>query len=305
MPNLFKDADKKANDLFKKGFVTGTKYTGCVKTANGVKFTAEAAQEKKGAFKTKLSIKYADKKTGLSINKFDISSHAKGSDAPKPNLNAEITLDEPSLKDVKFNFNVGICQMLDMSDEKAELGVVYSINDKATAQVSVDPVNANANVHVVANHGNFVGGVEGTAKSSNQTFDPKTFSYGYSCFAGYNAGNLSIIGRHQKNQLNLSVFHQYSSALSLATIASFDQAKFKEDKSNAVSIKAGGKYAIDDCCSVAAQLGQNGHLKLGYSQKLYPKVKFTGSATVDLKTNAGAVKDPTPTFGFQMDFGDI
>jgi len=297
-------------DLFKKGFVTGTKYTGALKTGNGVKFTAEASKEGKAkAFQTKIGAKYSDAKSGFSLNKFEINSHAKGENAPKPNLVAEVSLDEPSLPDFKFNFNVGICQNLDLKDEKAEVGVEYNVNKDVTTTVKFDPVNVTSALSVVGRRCCLIAGVEATAASSNASFDMETMAYDYSLFAGYDSADLRIVGRHnkKKNQCGLSVFQKYSPSLALGAIGSFDCANCKKggDYSKAVGMKFGAKYALDTNSSLSANLGQDATLKLGYSQKLYPNVKITGTATVDLKTKSGSVSDPTSSFGFQMDFGDI
>jgi len=311
MSKQFKDADKKANDLFKKGFVTGSKYTGCLKTASGVTFTAEAAKEgSSGPYKTKVSAKYSDAKSGFSVNKFEIASHAKGSKGAKPNLVAEVSLDESSLPDFKFLFNVGIAQNLDYDGEKAEMGVDYTVNKNVTANVTVDPVNVNGSFTLLGSQCCYTAGIQANAKSANGTFSADSLAYDVSGFLAYNHGDLSIVNRVTKKTCTLNVFHQYSSALSLGSIASFDHAncnpKNKDaDFSKGVSIKVGGKYKIDGNSDLCANLAQNGTLKLGYSQKIYPRVKVSGTATVDLKTSSGALKDPTSSFGFQMDFGDI
>lgn len=302
----FKNADKKANDLFKKGFAEERKVTHTAKTATGVTFTTEA--NKTGdKYALKFGAKYADAKSGFSVDKFEIDSNAKGK--TQPCLNAEFSLDEPSLPKCKFNLNLGIRSSLDWKDEKAEFGVQYQVNDKVTTKLLVDPVNKTGSFDVVAAHCKYLAGLQ--VSSGNLAEIQKNVDF--SAFVGTSTKDLSIIARFSKqgekktDNCALSVFHQYSSSLSLGTIANIDISAARgnsEQYGKAVSLKAAAKYNIDCCSDLALALGGDAKLKVGYSQKLYPSVKVTGTATVDLKSSAGKIDD-VPSFGLQLDFGDL
>lgn len=305
----FKNADKKAKDLFKKGFAEGSKVTHTAKTATGVKFTTEANQTG-DRYALKFGAKYADAKSGFSVDKFEIDSNAKGK--TQPCLNAEFSLDEPSLPKCKFNLNLGIRSSSDWMDEKAEFGVQYQVNDKVTTKLLVDPVNKTGSFDVVAAHCKYLAGLQ--VSSGNLAEIQKNVDV--SAFVGTNTKDLSIIARFSKegkgekktDNCALSVFHQYSSSLSLGTIANIDISAARgnsEQYGKAVALKAAAKYNIDCCSDLALNLGGDAKLKVGYTQKLYPSVKVTGTATVDLKSSSGKIDDPVPSFGFQFDFGDL
>ena len=46
------------------------------------------------------------------------------------------------------------------------------------------------------------------------------------------------------------------------------------------NLAAAGKYAFDRDTSMAVSVSDKANLKLGYSQKIFPNLKFTGSASV-------------------------
>ena len=178
----------------------------------------------------------------------------------------------------------------------------YSVNPDLVANVSFD-LDKSASFNVVTSRGSMVGGFEAKLKDVTAA---KNVDYGF--IAGYNAKNFNLLARFNKlNSCTLSAYHQYSGALALGTVASVDISTIRaKGTGNAVSdLKFGAKYNIDSVSDCAAQLSKDAVLKLGYSQKLYPSVKATVSASLDLKTTSGSFKDPMGSLGFQLDLGDL
>jgi len=64
------------------------------------------------------------------------------------------------------------------------------------------------------------------------------------------------------------------------------------------------KYKIDGDTALQAKASQS-NVTLSYSQKLSPKLKFTASTTVDMKTGDDNQLSPYTGLGMQFDFGDI
>lgn len=315
MPCTFKDADKKASDLLKKGFVDGQKFTTKIKTNTGVEFTTESAKKThdEKSFASKLAAKFKAS-SGFNVDKFEIDSSGKNG----PKMTSEVSLNEPSWPGAKFSLKTVICNALDWEDETAEIGVEYSDNTFLYSG-KVDPVNRTGSFNFVGAAEGFMAGFEGKAKCLDKANDSCMFSkLGLACksslFLGYEGNDFSIVarstevgkGKTKYQACKLSAFHKYSSALSLGTIATinYDNLKKEGKKEEAVSITAAGKYSIDGDTSMVFSLTDKAILKMGYSQKLFPKLKATGSASVDLKAKTGKVNAPL-NFGVQFDFGDI
>lgn len=290
----FKDADKKANDLFKKGFADGRKVTTNTNTATGVSFKTESTKSGSN-YGTKLSIK-GFKMNGMSLDKFEVTNG---------NVVAETSFSDNSLvPNAVFSAKTSLKQGGPTFGcaEKCELGVKYTVNPDIVGNLNFD-LDKSASFNIMAARCCMVGGFEAKVKNIAAAKDVD-----YSFLAGYNAKNFNLVARFSKlNSCTLSAYHQYSGALALGTVASVDISKIRaKGTDNAVTdLKFGAKYNIDSVSDCAAQLSKDAVLKVGYSQKLYPSVKATVSASVDLKSTAGNVKDPMGSLGFQLDLGDL
>lgn len=311
MPCTFKDADKKANDLFKRNFVSGQVVKTSVKTATGVKFTTESSRKSGDSFATKLAAKFSHKASGFSVDKFEVNSTGgkKG-----PTMTSEVSLKDPSVPNTKFSLKTIIANSKDWEQEMAEIGAEYS--DKMwCAAVKADPVNWTGSANFTATAEGFLFGVEGTVKADKATEETK-FNYGVSALFGFHADDFQAIARCSTNKkgarvVDVSAHHQYSKALEVSTILSANCDYLLAESSAAakqVSFKAGGKYNFDRDSSLAAHLGGDASLKLCYAQKLFPSVKVSACTTANLATCAGKGSMTASTlaqFGLQVELGDL
>lgn len=307
MPLTFKDADKKAGDLLKKGFVNGQKFTTKIKTATGVTFTTESVKKKhdQSSFASKIGAKFNDKGKGFRLNKFEIDS--AGKNGPKCTIEASMDLDEPSVPGARFSLKAVIANAQDWESEMAEIGAEYTAGSYLF-NGKIDPVNKTGSFNVTSRFEGFLGGFEGTAKylgdkATKNIGQSLGLAVNHSFFLGYEAKDFSIVARSTAPACKVSVFHQYSSAMSLGTVATINYDKLCGNE-NPVNLAAAGKYAFDRDTSMAVSVSDKANLKLGYSQKIFPNLKFTGSASVDMKASSGKVSAPLGC-GFQFDFGDI
>ena len=176
------------------------------------------------------------------------------------------------------------------------------MNPDLVANVAFD-LDKSASFNLVATRCCYVGGLEAKLKDVTAAKNVD-----WSMIAGMSCKNFDLMAKFNKlDSCTLSAYHQYSGALALGTVASFDIGAIRaKGTGNAVTdLKLGAKYNIDSVSDCAAQLSKDAVLKLGYSQKLYPSVKATVSASLDLKTTSGSFKDPMGSLGFQLDLGDL
>jgi len=315
MPCTFKNADKKANDLFKRNFVSGHVVKTTVKTSTGVVFSTESkkASVNDASFATKLAAKFKDKASGFSVDKFEIDSQGQKNG---PALTSEVSLKDPAVPNTKFTLKTIIANSRDWQKEAAEIGAEYS-DDMWLASFKADPVNWTGAANLVVSAEGFLFGAEGTAAQAADAKpdDGNKFDFGWSALFGYHSGDFQGVMRCALNKkgtrtVDFTASQQYSSNLELATklTANFDYLLADNDAADAVSFVTGGKYTFADSSTLAAQLGGDAKLKLCYAQKLFPSVKVSGCTEVNLATpdGKGTMEASTPMkFGFQLELGDI
>jgi len=305
MPCAYKKVDKQNDDLFKRGYAKGTKFTAKAKTATGVEFTAEATSNK-DKYASKLSAKFKHAASGFSVDKFEIDTRGgKGG-----LMTSEVSLKEPSFPGTRFTMKTVIANKDEYAKEMAEIGVEYSDSMMLT-HVKVDPVNLTGSVNAVINtQGCLVGAEMLATKTTDKAtglLAPLGFNSCGSLLFGYQGGDYKAVVRGSKGYAcKFSLYNQYSKNLQLSTEVNFNAMAIigNADSRAAMDVTGALKYKIDGDTALQAKASQS-NVTLSYSQKLSPKLKFTASTTVDMKTGDDNQLSPYTGLGMQFDFGDI
>lgn len=305
MPCTYKKVDSKAGDLLTRGFAkSGTKFTAKAKTATGVVFTAEAAQkDAKSNFDSKLSAKFKHKASGFSVDKFEIDS--KGGKGGI--MTSEVSLKEPSMPGTRFTLKTVIANKDEYEKEMAEVGVEYS-DDMMLAHLVMDPVNFKATANAVLESEGFLCGFEATTEMGDKGVlaGLKNKSSG-SLLMGFKSSDYQATLKGGDDYMcNFKLYNRYSDALELSTSIDFNAlAIFGQGNTrDKMCLKGAAKYSMDKDTYVQASTNAS-KVTLAYSQKIFPQLKFTGSATVDMKMTDDNKLSPYTGLGLQFDFGDI
>jgi len=304
MPCAYKKVDKQNDDLFKRGYAKGTKFTAKAKTATGVEFSAEATSNK-DKYASKLSAKFKHAASGFSVDKFEIDT--KGGKGGL--MTSEVSMKEPSMPGTRFTLKTVIANKDEYAKEMAEIGVEYSDKMMLT-HVTVDPVNLTGSVNAVMNtQGCLVGAELNATKEAGATgfLAPLGFNSCGSMLFGYQGGDYKAVVRGSNNfGCKFSLYNQYSNNLQLSTEVNFNAMAVlgNGDSLAGMGVTGALKYKIDSDTAFQAKASQS-VVSLSYTQKLSPKLKFTASTTVNLKMEEDNQLSPYTGLGMQFDFGDI
>lgn len=255
-PGVYKNVQKSAGDLIKKGFVSDNTKISCSSTSsNGVKFTSESTVSGDTS-KMKFGLSFKPVKD-LEVSKLEVTQAGAFSG---------------ELKYSGIDSTLFTLAASTGSKDSASLDVEYG-HEKFTFNSSVDLLNFKSSYGLLVGHkGLLVGGSVDLGEKLDFT-KPK-----YACALGYNGGDYhAAVSTSTFSSYKGTYSHKVNTDLSLGAVVDYKLS------AKVPTVAAGLKYKIDADSTLNAKIGCTGDVTLGFTQKLKSNVEFNAGTTISAK----------------------
>lgn len=275
-PGLFKDLNKRTNDLLTKEYPSDKKENRAEwkgTTSSGLTTEITFVHSKSGIVGTllpKYKLNFYGAEASAEItSKRDIKAEINFADQPVKGLKTTVTANSKD-KDV----------FVTLGDEyKHEAGTFNATIDYGKAKGStlsaatVIGVTKGLSLGVSADYflgGSKLQGVQGVAAYKTDEFDLTAFA------------RVKSAGEEDKTEVGLTYFHKVNSDLSVGTDATFDVSNEVKPK-----FTFGVQYALNPDTTVKGKLDNQGQFALSYTQKFNKHAKVTVSGGFDTNNFSG------------------
>ncbi|KAJ2157735.1 Mitochondrial porin [Coemansia sp. RSA 552] len=263
IPPNYSDICKPVNDLFSKDYPFGAlKLEVKTKTANGVAFTVNGAQDiKSGAIISELKTKYTDKVNGLTYTESWNTANL---------VTGQVEVANKFAKGLKLELNGS--SALNSSKRALRSKINYQ-QDSLFARVNVDALSPSVTADVTVSRDGALAGAE-LAYDLNSGAVTKTNST-----LGYAGPDymVTVQGNNSLNLFQLAFYQRVTKNVEAGARAVYDY----KNPEGGVSAELGTKYILDQDAYVKTKVDNAGRLGLSFTQTLRPGVKLSLAGLFD------------------------